>query len=86
MSATDNKKEIVICLGSSCFSRGNRECLGIIEKFLKEHKLEDTLFFHGSRCLDKCEKGPVLKIGDEFHEGVRPDKIVELLKRSLNVK
>ena len=82
----ESKKEIVICLGSSCFSRGNRECLGIIGEFLKEHKLEDKWFFHGSRCFDKCEKGPVLKIGNEIFEGVKPEKIEALLKKSLNPK
>jgi NADH:ubiquinone oxidoreductase subunit E len=82
----DNKKEIVICLGSSCFSRGNRECLKIIEKFLKTHNLEDTWFFHGSRCFDKCEKGPVIKIGDETHEEVRPEMVESLLKKSLKIK
>lgn len=81
-----HQKEIVICLGSSCFSRGNRVCLGLIEKFLKDHNLEDHYFFHGSRCFDKCEKGPILKIGDEIHEKVQPDEVVNLLKRSLNIK
>jgi NADH:ubiquinone oxidoreductase subunit E len=80
------KKEIIICLGSSCFSRGNRKCLLIIEKFLKDHKLEDQYFFRGSRCFDKCEKGPVLKIGDEIHENVKPEEVVDLLKKSLHLR
>lgn len=79
----DNNKEIIICLGSSCFSRGNNKCLLIIEKFLKENKLEDKYFFRGSRCFDKCDKGPILKIGDEIHENVRPEDVTDLLERSL---
>jgi NADH:ubiquinone oxidoreductase subunit E len=78
-----DKQEIVICLGSSCFSRGNRICLGIIEKYLKDNNLEDKYFFRGSRCFDKCEKGPVLKIGDTIYEGVKPDEIRNLLRKSL---
>jgi NADH:ubiquinone oxidoreductase subunit E len=80
-----NKTEIIICLGSSCFSRGNRKCLLIIEKFLRDHQLEDKYFFRGSRCFDKCEKGPVLKIGDKFFENVRPEQVENLLKISLDV-
>jgi len=79
------KKEIVICLGSSCFSRGNRTCLGIIEKFLKENNLEEKYFFHGSRCFDKCEKGPVLKIGDEIFEQVKPEQVTDILRRTLKI-
>jgi NADH:ubiquinone oxidoreductase subunit E len=82
----NNKTEIIICLGSSCFSRGNRQCMGIIEKFLKDHKLEDDYFFHGSRCFDKCEKGPILKIGNQFFEGVKPGMVEAILKKSLNIK
>ncbi len=81
-----NKKEIVICLGSSCFSRGNRKCLNVIEKFLKDHNLEDKYFFHGSRCFDNCAKGPVLKIGDEIFENVRVEDVAILLEKSLRVK
>ena len=81
-----NKTEIVICLGSSCFSRGNRKCTGIIENFLKDRGLEDEYFFHGSRCLDKCEKGPVLKIGDEIFEEVKPEQVEAILKKSLKMK
>lgn len=82
----DDRQEIVICLGSSCFSRGNRICMGIIDQFLKENKLEDKFFFHGSRCFDKCEKGPILKVGDKIFEGVKPDEILKLLKQSLQIK
>ncbi|MFO7924793.1 MAG: (2Fe-2S) ferredoxin domain-containing protein [Bacteroidales bacterium] len=81
-----DKQEIVICLGSSCFSRGNRICMGIIEKFLKDHNLEDKFFFHGSRCFDRCEKGPVLKIGDKIFEGVKPEEVVKILTQSLSIR
>ncbi len=80
------KKEIVICLGSSCFSRGNRICLGIIERFLKDHNLEDHYFFHGSRCFDMCEMGPIMKIDGTIYEKVKPEEVIELLKKSLNIK
>jgi NADH:ubiquinone oxidoreductase subunit E len=80
-----HKKEIIICLGSSCFSRGNNKCLGIIDKFLKSHNLEDRYFFRGSRCFDKCERGPIMKIGDEIFENVKPGEVENILKRSLNI-
>ena len=80
------KKEIVICLGSSCFSRGNRKCLIVIEKFLKDNNLEDKYFFHGSRCFDNCANGPVLKIGDEVFENVKVEDVTGLLQKSLKIK
>jgi len=73
------KTDIIICLGSSCFSRGNRVSLQVISEYLKEHKLEDRVFFHGHRCFNKCEKGPVLKIGDKEFEHIEPGKVKDIL-------
>ncbi len=80
------KQEIVICLGSSCFSRGNRLSMSIIKNFLKDNKLEEKFFFHGSRCFDRCEKGPILKIGDKIYEEVNPEELADLLKVSLKIR
>ena len=34
------KRKIVICMGSSCFARGNEENLRVIEDFLKSNNLQ----------------------------------------------
>ena len=77
------KKEITICLGSSCFARGNKATLKVINNYLKENKLEDKVFFHGSRCFGKCENGPILKIDDKFYEQVDEIKVVNILDENL---
>jgi len=79
----EERTEIVICLGSSCFSRGNRKCLPVIDKYLKDNNLEEKYFFRGSRCFNICEKGPILKIGDTIFEGVKPGEVAGILKRTL---
>lgn len=58
------KKKIVICMGSSCFSRGNDTFLKTIESFIAEHKIEDKVDLLGSRCENRCAEGPVIKIDD----------------------
>lgn len=75
----DGKTDIVICLGSSCFSRGNRTSLKVISDYLKENQLEEKVFFHGHRCFNKCEKGPMLKIADREYEQVEPGKVKLIL-------
>jgi NADH:ubiquinone oxidoreductase subunit E len=75
----DEKTDIVICLGSSCFSRGNRKSLYIISEYLKEHQLEDQVFFHGQRCFGSCEKGPMLKIADKIFDHVEPGNVKDIL-------
>ena len=73
------KIEITICLGSSCFSRGNGKTLKAINDYLDENKLKDKVFFHGELCTGNCAKGPILKIEDELYEEIDSDGIIEVL-------
>jgi NADH:ubiquinone oxidoreductase subunit E len=73
------KTEVVICLGSSCFARGNKATLKAIEKYLKDNNLLEKVFFHGGHCFNKCAEGPVVKIDEMVYTGVTEVSIVEIL-------
>lgn len=76
----ENKKtSIVICLGSSCFSRGNKDNLEIIKTYLKEHHLEDKVDFKGELCTENCNKGPIVKFNGKIFQKVNTRSIVEIL-------
>jgi NADH:ubiquinone oxidoreductase subunit E len=63
------KHEISICMGSSCFARGNKATLQKIKSYLKKNDIENQVIFKGNRCFDQCGKGPNLKIDDKmFHQ------------------
>ncbi|MBK7172606.1 MAG: (2Fe-2S) ferredoxin domain-containing protein [Bacteroidales bacterium] len=73
------KKEIVICLGSSCFARGNKQLVKFISDYLRDRNLLNDVKFHGERCFGHCSKGPALKIEHEIHEKIDEEKILGLL-------
>lgn len=75
----NQKHEIIICLGSSCFARGNRDSLKFIEKYIKEHKLSERVDFRGKLCSGNCGKGPILFIDKVMLEDVKVDQLPELL-------
>lgn len=75
------KIEIRICLGSSCFSRGNKEILTIIKSYLKNQNLEEITFFKGAHCFGECSKGPILQISDKIYENVTPESVHEILEK-----
>lgn len=79
-----NKVEIVICLGSSCFSRGNKKTVNLIKAYLKENQLEDKVYFHGSHCFGDCEKGPMLRVDEEVFHHVTPENVLYILESKLN--
>jgi len=74
------KKEIKICLGSSCFSRGNKKTLQVIQLYLKEHQLEGDVILKGNHCLSSCITGPIMKIGEKVYEEVNGDTVLEILE------
>jgi NADH:ubiquinone oxidoreductase subunit E len=73
--------EMQICLGSSCFSRGNRDVVAFIREYLKKNHLEDRIVFKGARCMDLCSKGPNLRINEKIIEGVTLAKIEGILEK-----
>ena len=79
--------EMQICLGSSCFSRGNRDVVAFIREYLKKNHLEDRIIFKGARCMDLCSKGPNLRINEKIIEEVTLLKIEGILEKELgNIK
>ncbi len=80
------KTEITICLGSSCFSRGNKNTLRIIDEFLKENQLKDRVHFRGNHCFGRCEAGPVLKINDRLLERVDGKAAVQALREHFEME
>jgi NADH:ubiquinone oxidoreductase subunit E len=78
--AENNPVEIVVCLGSSCFARGNSENLGILKKFVQAHK-GASLHLTGSLCQDRCKQGPNLMIAGRIYHEVNAARLRELLDR-----
>lgn len=82
----ENRTEIIICLGSSCFARGNKQTVNIISEYIKQNKLENKVYYHGNHCFGKCDKGPFVKIGDTMYEGVNQYNIIETLDSIFKIK
>lgn len=74
---------ITVCMGSSCFARGNAENLAFIEKFIKENNLNASIDLCGSRCENKCASGPNIVINQNTYNEVDVEKLTEILKEFL---
>jgi NADH:ubiquinone oxidoreductase subunit E len=73
--------EMQICLGSSCFSRGNKDVAMYIRDYLKKNHLDDKVIFKGARCMGHCSSGPNMNINGEILEGVTLSKIEAILEK-----
>jgi len=72
-------KNIKICMGSSCFARGNDQNLEFLENYIKENNLDATIEITGSRCENICAQGPNIIIDGVHYYGVDKKKLKELL-------
>ncbi len=73
------KKEVVICLGSSCFARGNKQLVKIVNDYLRDRNLLNEVRFHGQRCFGHCAVGPSLKLDGKLLERQDEDTVIALL-------
>jgi NADH:ubiquinone oxidoreductase subunit E len=76
-------KKIMICMGSSCFARENRENLQIIEEYLRIKGLSDSVLIEGSLCIGKCGKGPNLMVNGNCYHEVQPENVENILDKEL---
>lgn len=72
-----------ICLGSSCFSRGNKEVVLFIKEWLRKNHLEDRVMFKGARCFGHCSNGPNLVIDGKVIEGVGLAQVEKILEEEI---
>lgn len=78
------KVKINICMGSSCFARGNEAILDVIKEYLTERGLRDSVEFKGHLCKNLCNEGPNVEINGVMHSGVTEDSIVEILNKVMS--
>ncbi len=66
------KPKITICMGSSCFARGNERNLAVCEAYLDAHGLKDEvdLELSGSLCTGNCADGPIVIVDDRVYRRV----------------
>lgn len=71
----NEKLNIKICMGSSCFARGNSKNLDYIEKFIKDNNLDAKIELVGTRCENKCALGPNIVVNGKIYNKVTLDDL-----------
>jgi NADH:ubiquinone oxidoreductase subunit E len=74
---------ITVCMGSSCFSRGNTDNAEIIQNFVKNHVFAQEVVIKGCLCEGKCKTGPHVRINDQLFDHVAPEGLEDLLTQEL---
>ena len=78
-----NTKEIWICMGSSCYARGNARNAELVQQWIDQRGVEVSIRFAGTLCEGRCKEGPILRIDGRTFTAVRPESIVDILDHVL---
>ncbi|MDD3953381.1 MAG: (2Fe-2S) ferredoxin domain-containing protein [Lentisphaeria bacterium] len=73
------KLKIMICMGSSCFARGNEDNLRLIEDYIRKHQLEERIDLSGRCCAKQCAEGPNISIDGILYNRISKEQLLKLL-------
>jgi NADH:ubiquinone oxidoreductase subunit E len=81
MAPENGVVDIVVCLGSSCFARGNSAILALLQQYVQNKGPNSSVRLSGCLCQDQCKQGPNLKVGSEFYHNITAAGLRELLQQ-----
>ncbi len=81
-----DKIDISVCMGSSCFSRGSNRIIEDLQAYIEKNKLEGRVNLKGCLCEEKCSSGPNIKINGTAYENVEPDSVIDILLHYFNIE
>lgn len=75
--------KITICMGSSCFARGNDKNLKVLEDYILKNNLSEVVKLYGSGCENECASGPFIKIAGKKIRCPDSGTLIDILNTEL---
>lgn len=69
---------IKVCLGSSCYIRGNDKILSFLQEYVQQKDM--TIELVGCRCTNLCQDGPNIYIDDKKYSNLSKEDLVKVLE------
>lgn len=76
---------IALCMGSSCFARGNNAVLDALERAIADNGWRDRVRLSGLRCENRCAEGPNVTIDGALHQGLDTGALLDILGKKLGI-
>ena len=78
------KHRIQICMGSSCFSRGNGLNAELLQRLVAdEEPLQVEIA--GSLCAGHCKDGPIIVVDGVVHTRITPTTLQDILASKFGI-
>ncbi len=84
--AKDPKVKVSVCMGTGCFLKGSQDLLSKVMKHVNDKGLKDSVELRATFCMEKCDRGPSVKIGDEVLRKTEVAEVMKAISESLGEK
>lgn len=78
------RRRIEVCLGTACYVQGAERILRELQELCDarpgKYSPEETFSIATTRCVGACSAAPIIKIGEELHGEMSPEKLPRLLE------
>ena len=81
----ETKLTVSLCMGSSCFTRGGNRGIALLKQYIQANGLEDKVLLKGHLCEEKCQNGPIMKVGDTLYQSVDMSAVIDILLHHLQL-
>ncbi len=72
---------VQVCVGSSCHLKGSEEIVGLLQKAVETHHLENEITLAGSFCIGRCNRvGVTVQVDDDVYTGVIKETFDEFFR------
>jgi len=75
--------DISICMGSSCYPRGNRDTLEKLKAYVSENNLSDRIIMKGNLCEGLCKNGPNIRINGVIYHDIDYHSVLKVIDEIL---
>jgi NADH:ubiquinone oxidoreductase subunit E len=76
---------VTVCMGSSCFGKGNAANAECLTRFIEERRLGDKIEVSGCLCGNACARGPNIRINGRLISGVSEQTIIGIIVKELGL-
>ena len=75
---------VQVCVGSSCHLKGSGEIVGLLERAVEEHGIQDEVVLTGSFCIGKCNRvGVTIQVNDDVHVGITVENFSDFFRNNI---
>lgn len=74
---------VTVCLGTSCHLRGAQRLLLEVMRYVRQKSWEDYVNVRATFCMERCDRGPSVTIGNHRIERCTMQRVTEILDREV---